>query len=99
MQMGLFIRNFKGKNKSQNIINIGTWVLVGTRDWESIVPGKLPKCDLLETYKDSDKNKLLDTPTNFTILKNEEYIITNSSKEYHDIALLDEELSINIDEI
>jgi len=78
---------FKGKNKSSNIIKAGTWVLVGTRDWETIAPGKLPKCDLLETYKDSDKSKLLDTPTDFTVLKNEEYIISNTTKEMDEINM------------
>lgn len=80
---------FKGKNKSSNIIKSGTWVLVGTRDWETVPPGKLPKCDLLETYKDSDKSKLLDTPTDFTILKNEEYVLTNTTKEMDDVDIAD----------
>jgi initiation factor 1A len=78
---------FKGKNKSSNIIKSGTWVLVGTRDWETVASGKLPKCDLLETYKDSDKTKLLDTPTDFTVLKNEEYILTNTTKEMDDVDI------------
>jgi initiation factor 1A len=78
---------FKGKNKSSNIIKSGTWVLVGTRDWETVTSGKLPKCDLLETYKDSDKTKLLDTPTDFTVLKNEEYILTNTTKEMDDVDI------------
>jgi hypothetical protein len=91
---------FKGKNKAHNIINVGSWVLVGTRDWETVPSGKLPKCDLLETYRDSDKIKLQDTPTNFTALKNEEYIITNSSKELHDIEILGDNIeSINFDDI
>jgi initiation factor 1A len=80
---------FKGKNKSSNIIKAGTWVLVGTRDWETVAPGKLPKCDLLEAYKDSDKSKLLDTPTDFTVLKNEEYVISNTTKEMDDIDISD----------
>lgn len=78
---------FKGKNKSSNIIKPGTWVLVGTRDWETVTSGKLPKCDLLETYKDSDKSKLLDTTTDFTVLKNEEYVITNTTKEMDDVNI------------
>ena len=92
--------NFKGKNKSSNIIKNGTWVLVGIRNWETVVSGKLPKCDLLEIYKDSDKTKLLDTPTDFTILKNEEYVITNTTKEMDDIVLNDIDVSsINFDDI
>jgi translation initiation factor 1A len=87
---------FKGKNKSSNIIKPGTWVLVGTRDWETVTSGKLPKCDLLETYKDSDKSKLLDTTTDFTVLKNEEYVITNTTKEMDDVDI---DAGIDIGEI
>jgi translation initiation factor 1A len=89
---------FKGKNKSSNIIKPGAWVLVGTRDWETVSTGKLSKCDLLEIYKDSDKSKLLDTPTDFTVLKNEEYIITNTTKEMDDVNM-DDIGSINFDDI
>ena len=56
---------------------------------ETVAPGKLPKCDLLEAYKDSDKSKLLDTPTDFTVLKNEEYVISNTTKEMDDIDISD----------
>ena len=90
---------FKGKNKSSNIIKSGTWVLVGTRDWETVTSGKLPKCDLLETYKDSDKTKLLDTPTDFTVLKNEEYVITNTTKEMDDVDICGDIGEINFDDI
>lgn len=50
---------FKGKGKHNNIINNGTWVLVGNRDWESTdKKGILPKCDLLEVYNAIDKERL-----------------------------------------
>ena len=65
---------FKGKGKRDNIINAGSWVLVGLRDFETehevgiIDPGtlsgkqkeknKLDKCDLLELYTEKDKNYL-----------------------------------------
>ena len=93
--------SFKGKNKSQNIIKLGVWVLVGTRDWETVAPNKLPKCDLLETYKDSDRTKLLNTTTDFTILKKEEYNITNTTAEMDEVNIsnIDEPTSINFDDI
>ena len=54
-----FIRNkFKGRGKKDNIINIGTIVLVGTRDFETVMEKKLQKCDLLEVYSTSDKYNL-----------------------------------------
>lgn len=53
------IRNkFKGKRKRDNIINTGTWVLIGKRDFEARAANKLEKCDLLEVYSDSDRHKL-----------------------------------------
>jgi initiation factor 1A len=93
--------SFKGKNKSQNVIKVGVWVLVGTRDWETVAPGKLPKCDLLETYKDSDRTKLLNTPTDFTILKKEEYEITNTTQEMDEVDVFNmaDPDAINFDDI
>jgi len=50
------IRNkFRGRGKRDNIINPGTWVLVGTRDWET-ESNKLPRCDLLAVYSANDKD-------------------------------------------
>lgn len=55
---------FKGRGKRDNFIVNGSWVLVGLRDWESKKPDKLEKCDLLEVYTDSEKDKLKNTITN-----------------------------------
>ena len=53
------IRNkFNGKGKSTRL-QIGTWVLVGIRDWEVRTDGT-QKCDLLEIYDDSDREKLIE---------------------------------------
>lgn len=55
-----FIRyKFSGRNKSSNMISIGSWIIVGLRSWETKVPGKLEKCDLLEIYTNSEKNNLV----------------------------------------
>jgi initiation factor 1A len=55
------IRNkFKGRGKRGNIISSCVWVLVGVRDWEVRI-GKPQRCDLLEVYSDSDKEKLRQT--------------------------------------
>ena len=55
------IRNkFKGRGKRGNVINSCVWVLVGVRDWEVRV-NKPQRCDLLEVYTDSDKEKLRQT--------------------------------------
>jgi translation initiation factor 1A len=53
---------FRGRGKRDNFIGRGTWLLVGLRDWESgeskEAKGKLQNCDLLEVYKDLDKDRL-----------------------------------------
>ena len=74
-----FIRKkFTGKNKHNNLIRVGTWVIVGLRTWESVTDGKLPKTDLLEMYDDTEKDKLIQTvKVNFDILKKEENSIMN----------------------
>jgi len=62
---------FSGKHKQSNFIKAGTWVLVGLRTWETVID-KMPKCDLLECYSDSDKDKLLQTANTFTALEIDE---------------------------
>lgn len=53
-----FIRNkFRGRGRRDNQVNIGTWVLVGRRDYETTKKG-LEKCDLLEVYNDYDQKNL-----------------------------------------
>jgi translation initiation factor IF-1 len=51
---------FRGRGKRDNRLEIGTWVMVGVRDYESSIEGsgKLSNCDLLEVYKDTDKDRL-----------------------------------------
>lgn len=52
------IRNkFRGRDKRDNTIAPGVWILVGIRDWEARV-GSEKKCDLLEVYTSSEKDKL-----------------------------------------
>ena len=56
------IRNkFRGRGKRDNTLTSGTWVLIGIREWESSPGGKLPKCDLLEVYTATDKQRLKNT--------------------------------------
>ena len=52
------IRNkFKTRGKRDNNITLGSWILVGIRDWEVRSDGT-QKCDLLEVYSHSEKDKL-----------------------------------------
>ena len=50
--------NFKGRGKRDNLIVLGSWLLVGLREWESVKPNKMSKCDLMEVYNEHDKNQL-----------------------------------------
>ena len=52
---------FRGRGKRDNLIKNGTWILVGLRDFESEKKGEMAKCDLLEVYSDSDKDRLKNT--------------------------------------
>ena len=58
-----FIRGkFRGRGKRDNTIKVGSWILIGLRDWESGNSAKdLEKCDLLEVYSDIDKERLKKT--------------------------------------
>jgi len=55
---------FSGRQKRDNFVTLGKWVLVGLRTWcsqeEDKDKKKLPKCDLLEIYSDVDKERLRD---------------------------------------
>lgn len=56
----VIIRNkFKGRNKRNNGLRIGTWILIGKRSFTTSVEGKKETCDLLEVYSDMDKKKLM----------------------------------------
>tara|TARA_Y100000591_G_C21564422_1_gene560216 strand:- start:5 stop:547 length:543 start_codon:yes stop_codon:yes gene_type:complete len=55
----MIIRNkFKGRGKRDNIINPGTWVLVGLRSWEVKNADSKETCDLLEVYSSNDQDAL-----------------------------------------
>ena len=56
---------FRGRGKRDNMIGLGSWILVGLREWEvgKDDSTKLENCDLLEVYSDYDKEKLKTTVT------------------------------------
>jgi initiation factor 1A len=49
---------FRGKDKKNNLVEIGTWVLVGLRDWETTAKDEKAKCDLLEIYTKDEFSRL-----------------------------------------
>ena len=52
---------FRGKDKKSNKLEVGSWVLVGTRDWETTKKDAKPKCDVLEIYTKDEFDKLKTT--------------------------------------
>jgi initiation factor 1A len=60
-RLGHIRGKFTGRNKRDNLIEPGVWVIVGERFEKKDTTDKSSKlihCDLLEVYKDSDKEKL-----------------------------------------
>ena len=49
---------FRGRSKRDNCIELGSWVLVGKRSYETVVKDKKQNCDLLEVYNRSEREKL-----------------------------------------
>ena len=49
---------FTGKNRRQNNIVVGSWILIGLREWEK----EQKNCDLLAVYDRDDKNELMSIP-------------------------------------
>ncbi len=67
------IRNkFKGRGKRDNILDSGSWVLVGMREWSS----KQDTCDLLEVYNAAERDRL---QKNEPVFKTVEVSNTNAS--------------------
>ena len=62
---------FRGRGKRDNLVKVGSLLLVGIREYETCGDGKkLQNCDLLEVYADHDKEKLKqsDTTINWRLL-------------------------------
>jgi len=101
------IRNkFKTFGKRDNILSIGVWILAGIRAWE-VRPNGVQKCDLLEVYSQSEKDKLQQVEScSFKILtnatdsnkddKNSELIFSNNVETYDDDVDVDGDKNKNI---
>ena len=86
------IRNkFRGRGKRDNCLNVGTWILVGGREWEIVDNNKKLKCDLLEVYNDSEYTKLKDKVLlNWNVFKN---VIPD-----HNATVVDDEVSFGVED-
>ena len=70
---------FRGRGKRDNLVSLGSWLLVGLREWQTEKKDKMDSCDLLEVYSDSDKESLKNIKTvNWSVFATE---TTNASTE------------------
>lgn len=108
LRLGHIRGKFAGRGKRDNTIEMGTWVLIGAREWEeksSIVKktNKLPQCDLLEVYLSQDKDRLRDTLNlNWHILQKHDQSSTDDTNDNSDDIFMtekDEERHKLIDEM
>lgn len=73
---------FRGKGKRDNTVSLGTWVMIGKRDFDS---SDKPKFDLLEVYTDIEKQKLKRSgDPRFLLLKSEHDNVNESKTNYVD---------------
>jgi translation initiation factor 1A len=88
---------FRGRGKRDNMIGIGSWILVGLREWEvgKDDSKKLENCDLLEVYSDYDKEKL---KTTVTTLDWAAFISNDSKNNKVENCVDDIEFTENVDE-
>ena len=81
VQRTLVIRGkFRGRNRRDNTVKINTFVLAGLRSVSFgavIQKGKLEKADLIEVYKESQKEELIKLPGLDKILDDESRIKQN----------------------
>lgn len=54
---------FSGRGKRHNLVTVGTWILVGDREWDARNPGKITQCDLMEVYSNDNKKQLIHQET------------------------------------
>jgi len=65
---------FRGRHKKSNFVNIGSWVLIGLREWETHKENEKSKCDLLEIYSLGDIDRLQKTVSaDWKILSNNDF--------------------------
>tara|TARA_A100001015_G_C15044630_1_gene742639 strand:- start:2358 stop:2918 length:561 start_codon:yes stop_codon:yes gene_type:complete len=56
-------KKFRGRHRHNNKAVVGYFVMVGLRDWETVSKNK-ECCDLLETYDDQEKDRLIQRQPN-----------------------------------
>ena len=111
LRLGHIRGKFTGRNKRDNIVEIGKWVLIGLREWDKSKDTQ--HCDLLEVYTDSDKHRLKESITNNwhildnndaskTVLgdtKTDDYVVFGTDKDFERERLIEEMKTNTIERI
>ena len=86
-------KKFKGRSKRDNLISIGTKLLIGLRLYETKKENKLEKCDLLEVYKEYNYNKIIqhETKYDWTIFNDVELIDKHNTTNDSNIVFTNDE--------
>lgn len=79
---------FRGRGKKDNFVGVGSWLLVGLRDYESGgSKTKKQNCDLLEVYNDFDKERLkMSVNLDWSAFIARDNIMTNQDKKSADYS-------------
>jgi len=62
VRLAMIPGKFSGRNKRNNVIAPGTIILIGIRDWATVIEGKSEKCDVLEVYSAQELDQLKQRP-------------------------------------
>ena len=88
---------FRGRHKKSNFVNIGSWVLIGLREWETQKETQQSKCDLLELYSLGDVERLQKTVSaNWKILINNDISKVEKAGEEDDNIIFTHEVEEQI---
>jgi len=94
---------FRGRGKRDNTVIVGSWLLVGLREYETTRENseKLENCDLLEVYDDMDKIRLRNTVTdvNWNLFVDSDNKKSNIGEEYSEIEFSNNNASSEYQEL
>ena len=91
--------SFSGKFTGGNFIKVGAWLLVGLRDWASKTEGKQECCDLLYVYSDREKETLIQSTPNLSVLQQQDQAQKDWKDEDMGITLSEDAEPVDFDEI
>ena len=79
-------KKFRQRNKRSNMVQSGSYVLVGLRDWEVQAVHKIEKCDLLEVYDRKQHDDIKADPDFNAIYMKDIYSSTGTYSKSQDIS-------------